>query len=331
METKKEEPNIITRWREVHRDGELSTNVQAALAHIDALTADNEKLRADRDVSAALWKQCGEILGDIDKGRNIDDVIAAARAVVRERDHFRARCNAHEFGMTARASRPTVAEMVGRLTDDETDVCVRVWMGPDFERGNDHVMAGYRREMRAALLAFASIVDGEETREAKKPDDVQVVFDGALHTYATAFGAVVSKSLDEQTGLLREIRDAVRAPKLPAVTSGYIQMTGAKPIQAQPVRDYLVETIAHGVPPAPAAQPETWTPEQVAEFNEWDRRKPAAQPEVPPMPEEPEQIRSWRLSTKASPGAWPKTEDTLRYIDALKARTFPASADGGGK
>jgi hypothetical protein len=92
----------------------------------------------------------------------------------------------------------------------------------------------------------------------------------------------------ETLGVLREIRDAVKAPKPPAVTSGYIHVTGAKPIQ----------------PP------------------------PAAQPEVPPMPEEPVMVATWRqLHRDDSLSA--NLQGVLRYIDALKASTFPASKCGG--
>jgi hypothetical protein len=143
--------------------------------------------------------------------------------------------------------------------------------------------------------------------------------------------------------LLREIRDAVKAKF-------------AWPVQPAPFTPFPQQPWGPGTPVwcGPAGlntvRGDDGTLVSSGTFSDAQRRaavvdlvreanSPAAQPEVPPMPEEPEILREMRVQCARPPSSVdvrfdvnvPSAAEIVRYIDALKARTFPASECGGGK
>jgi hypothetical protein len=142
---------------------------------------------------------------------------------------------------------------------------------------------------------------------------------------------------------LREIRDAVKAKF-------------AWPVQPAPFTPFPQQPWGPGTPVwcGPAGlntvRGDDGTLVSSGTFSDAQRRaavvdlvreanSPAAQPEVPPMPEEPEILREMRVQCARPPSSVdvrfdvnvPSAAEIVRYIDALKARTFPASECGGGK
>ena len=89
------------------------------------------------------------------------------------------------------------------------------------------------------------------------------------------------------------------------------------------LREILAAVKAHGCRLGPPRKVEDTERDMLA--------APAAQPEVPPMPEEPHEVKAMRAH---KPGhtwtlGYTQIATIVDYIDALKARTFPASGCGG--